>query len=79
MAPMGPRMTPPRPGMGGPLGPSYGPGPGMRGPGGPPPGPPGSGMPPMSMPGPGRPQWPPSTSAVISYFLCTIFDFFSSF
>lgn len=58
---MGPRMTPPRPGMG-PLGPSaYGP-PGMRGP---PPGPPGGpGMPPMSMAGPGRPQWPPSTSAV---------------
>ncbi|XP_021960894.1 single-stranded DNA-binding protein 3 isoform X3 [Folsomia candida] len=61
MAPMGPRMTPPRPGMG-PLGPSSygpGPGPGMR------PGPPG--MPPMSMAGPGRPQWPPSSSAPMNY------------
>jgi len=62
MAPMGPRMTPPRPGMG-PLGPSYGPGPGMRGP---PPGP-GGPMPPMSMAGPGRPQWPPNTSAPMNY------------
>lgn len=71
---MGPRMTPPRPGMG-PLGPSSygpGPGPGMR------PGPPG--MPPMSMAGPGRPQWPPSSSAVsieiyiIPHFYCLKFS-----
>ena len=53
---MGPRMNP-RPGMG-PLGPSYGPNSGMRGP------PPGQGMPPITMPGQGRPQWPPNSSAV---------------
>jgi len=56
MSGMGPRMNPPRPGMG-PLGPSYGPG--MRGP------PPG-GMPPISMAGQGqgRPQWAPNNNAV---------------